>query len=123
MGYTITRDHFTTEKEALAEIEGIGWHSIARDIARAENEEWHWHDFDAVAFVVSGTARVEYEDGVVVEAGAGCCGRQTAGTMHRELGGSSYRVVFGFPVKPSEFTQPLNKPAATLDAFRRAGAV
>jgi len=58
----ITAGHFTTEAQALAEIEAMGWHALARDVVIARDEELHWHD--------------------------------------------------GFNISPSEFSRPLNKPAA-----------
>lgn len=106
----ITQGHFTTEAEALAEVEAMGWTPLVRDVVIPEDEELHWHDFESVAFVVSGTVRVVYADGEIVEARAGTRARADAGIVHRELGGSRYRAVFGFPHKLHEFTMPINKP-------------
>ena len=108
MGFTLTEGYFTTEDEALAEIADRGWHPITFDVAAEENE-LHWHDFDAVTFVVDGTARVEFEDGSVMQCGAGARIEAPAGVLHREVS-PAYRAVFGFNVDPAEMTEPVNKP-------------
>jgi len=98
MKFTITEGHFTTEAEAFAEIASRGWHAIARDVV-AEEEELHWHDFDTVVFIVEGTARAAFEDGSVLEAGAGARVEASA----------------RLSVDPAEMTRPVNKPAAERD--------
>lgn len=119
----ITAGHFTTEAEAFAEIEAMGWNALARDVVISEDEELHWHDFEAVVFIVSGMLRAADEEGVVAEAGPGTRIRTGAGFLHRELCGAAYRVVFGFKNKLSEFTQPINKPPSMLtDRRSRLGA-
>jgi hypothetical protein len=57
----ITDNYFTTEAQALAEIAAMGWNPLVRDVVIAKDEELHWHDFESVTFVVSGTVRVAYE--------------------------------------------------------------
>lgn len=103
-------NHFKTEAEALSEIAAMGWNSLVRDVVIAKDEELHWHDFESVTSVVSGTIRVADEHGEIVEVAAGTRVRSGPGFLHRELGGSAYRVAFGFKIKPAEFTQPINKP-------------
>jgi hypothetical protein len=114
----VTEGYFTSEAEAIAEIEAMGWHVFAQDRVTTQDEELHWHDFEAVAFVVSGTLRVEDEDGVVIEAGPGARAQTGAGYLHRELAGAPHRLVFGFPIEPSEFTMPLNKPPELLATLK-----
>ena len=108
MGFTLTEGHFSTEEEAFAEIAGKGWHAVALDVA-AEEDELHWHDFDSVAFVVDGTARTKFEDGSVMECGAGARIEAPSRVLHRAVS-PAYRAVFGFSVDPADMTQPVNKP-------------
>jgi quercetin dioxygenase-like cupin family protein len=114
MTFVLTEKHFTTEQEALDEVADRGLQAIAVDVPAQENE-LHWHDFDSVTFIVDGTARVEFEDGTVMQCGAGARIEAPAGVRHREVS-PAYRAVFGFKVDPSEMTQPINKtglPGAT----------
>jgi hypothetical protein len=106
----ITEDYFTTEAQALAEIAAMGWNPLVRDVVIPKDEELHWHDFESVTFVISGTVRVAYENGDVLEAGPGTRARTGPCILHRELGGSTYRVVSGFKNKLTDFTLPIDKP-------------
>lgn len=114
----VIRNHFTTEEEALAEIGAMGWHSYVTDHVITEDEEWHWHDFEAVVYLVRGNQSVELQDRRI-DSGPGCFARAPAGVIHRELAGTNCRVVFGFPVPVTELTQPVNKPCEELEAFLR----
>lgn len=105
------RGHFTTEAEAIAETESMGWNVFARDTFIPDDEELHWHDFGSVAFIVSGTLRAADETGAIIEVGPGTRIRSGPGFLHREFGGNAYRVVFGFRIGLSEFTITINKPA------------
>jgi uncharacterized protein YjlB len=108
--YTITENHFTTEEQALAEIAAKGWHAVTRDSVGVD-DALHWHDFDIVAFIVSGTASATLEDGRVISTDAGSRVEIPAGTAHHDgTPGCQYRAVVGFSVSPSAFTQPINKP-------------
>ena len=71
MSNDIAERHFTTEAEALAEIETMGWQALARDVVISKDEELHWHDFESVVFIVSGTLRAADDNGIVSDAGAG----------------------------------------------------
>ncbi len=109
MHYTVTEGHVVTEAEALAEIEARGWYGFVRDVAVTEDEELHWHDFDAVLYVMQGTARASTPTGIV-EAGPGVLAEAKAGWVHADIAGTTYRGVFGFSVDPEQMTQPINKP-------------
>jgi redox-sensitive bicupin YhaK (pirin superfamily) len=114
----ITPGHFATEAEAAAEIEAMGWRTAALDRITTEDEELHWHDFEAVTFVVSGILRVADADGLITEYEPGTRIRTGAGVLHREVAGAAHRLVFGFAINPNEFTEPLNKPPALLESAR-----
>lgn len=109
-----TQVHFTTEAEALAEVAAMGWTPLVRDVVIPKDEVLHWHDFESVTFVVSGTVRIAYENGDVLEVGPGTRARTGPGILHRELGGSAYRVVSGFKIKLTEFSKPIDKPPEML---------
>ena len=113
MEYTISEGHIVTEAEALAEIEARGWYGFVRDVVVEEDEELHWHDFDAVLYVLEGTARAATPTGTV-EAGPGTRAQATAGWVHGDIAGTTYRGVFGFSVDPAKMTQPVNKPRVDL---------
>ena len=109
MLYTITEGNVVTESEALAEIEARGWFGYVRDVVVEEDEEFHWHDFDAVLYVMDGTARAATPTGTV-EAGPGARAEAQAGWVHGDIAGTTYRGVFGFSVDPATMTHPINKP-------------
>src|SRR4051812_40603020 len=100
MPYTLTESHFTTEDEARAEIEARGWHAITIDLDVTEND-LHWHDFDAVLYVLDGCVTIEFDDGAVMQCGAGARVDTPAGVVHRDSS-TAYRAVIGLAVTPEE---------------------
>jgi quercetin dioxygenase-like cupin family protein len=113
MIYSVTEGHVVTEAEALAEIEARGWHGFVRDVVVDEDEELHWHDFDALVYVLEGTARAATPTGIV-EAGPGALAEAKAGWVHGDVAGTTYRGVFGFSVDPASMTHPINKPRVDI---------
>ncbi len=113
MEYSLTPDSFSTQDEALAEIAARGWYSLEHD-AVAQEDDLHWHDYDSVAFVLGGTCRIEFEDGSVMEGGAGSRIEQPSHVVHRS-GNSAYRAVYGFAVSLEDMTQPICKPIDQLE--------
>ena len=114
MAYTLTEGHFSTEDEARSEIEARGWRAITIDLDAAESD-LHWHDFDAVLYVLDGTATVEFADGSMMSCGAGARVETPAGVLHKEHG-DGYRAVIGLAVDPTEMTHPINKTPESLNA-------
>ena len=112
--FTLTEAHFTTEDEAKAEIETRGWRPVVVDIEIVDRD-LHWHDFDAVLYVLDGTATVEFEDGSMMSCGAGARVETPAGVLHKEHG-DGYRAVIGLAVDPAEMTHPINKTPESLNA-------
>jgi uncharacterized RmlC-like cupin family protein len=106
----LTPNAFTTEAEAIAEIEARGWCAFAADMP-ADTSELHFHDFDSVIYVVSGRPRLELEDGTPVQCGAGTRVELPRDLIHREAT-EAYRAVFGISVALADLTQPINKPVA-----------
>ena len=107
--YAIADDHFSTEDEALEEIASLGLHPAVLDFVGQE-EEFHFHEFDAVFFVLDGTASAERPDGSVLSAGAGARVQVPTGWVHRDVPGTTFRAAVGFGLDPAEWTEPLNKP-------------
>jgi len=112
MKYTVTECHFSTREEALAEIVARGWHAMEYQVP-AEETEMHWHDYDAVAFVLEGTLRTVFEDGSEIECGPGSRVEQPSRVVHRS-DSSAYQAVFGFSVRREDMTRPISKPVADL---------
>jgi mannose-6-phosphate isomerase-like protein (cupin superfamily) len=109
MTFVLTEQHFSTEAEAISEIEARGLQAIGPFDLGASDNELHWHDFDSVIYVLDGTARVEFEDGSILQCGAGARVEAPAGTVHREAG-PGYRSVIGLSVDVAAMSQPVNKP-------------
>ena len=107
--HTLIEHHPVSEAQAFADIAARSWHAVALDIL-GKNEDLHWHDFDTVVYVIRGTACAVLEDGSMLKAHAGSRIEAPAGWVHRDVVESNYRAVFGFSVRPSDFTQPVNKP-------------
>lgn len=114
MEYVITENVNATEEEAHAEITARGWHPFTLEFDTVE-EEFHYHDWDTVLYVLEGTAAAEFPDGSTFTAGAGARVDATAGLVHRDVPGLHYRAVFGFATHPDTWTGPINKPV-TVEA-------
>jgi hypothetical protein len=112
MGYTVTERYFTTREEAVAEIVARGWEAVEYEVP-ADETELHWHDYEAVAFVLEGTLETVFEDGTMLACGPGARVEQPSRLLHRS-GASSYRAVFGFSVPRADMTRPISKPASEL---------
>jgi quercetin dioxygenase-like cupin family protein len=107
MNFPRIDNYFETEAQALEEIAARGWYGFAVDLD--PEDELHWHDFDAVVFVLEGTASAEFADGSIEQGSVGAKIEAPAGMVHRTVG-SSYRAALGLSVDPAELTQPVNKP-------------
>ena len=96
------------EAQAYAEIEAMGYHAVALDFPAEEND-FHWHDFDSVVYVTSGEITLSRDDGESITCQRGAKIVATAGFVHREQS-SGYSAIIGFSVAPETLTQPVNKP-------------
>ncbi len=112
MRYTVAEEHFSTPDEALGEIAARGWQAVEYFVP-AEVTPMHWHDYDAVVFVLEGVSRTVFEDGTVLECGPGARIEQPSRIAHRS-GGTAYRAVFGFSVRREDMSRPISKPVADL---------
>ena len=61
-----------TEEQAIAHVESLGYHSLAFDDSHDVDEELHWHEFDSVAIVISGSGSFADETGAVTQVQPGC---------------------------------------------------
>jgi len=112
MPFTCTPDAFDDEAAAVQEIEARGWHALP--FTAEGSGEWHWHDFEALIFMLDGTLRIEFEDGrSALECPPGARVETADRVVHREVTGG-YRAVFGISVDPATITMPIDKPAADL---------
>ena len=110
MGYTLTEGYFSTEEEARTEIEARGWHPITIELEPMEND-LHWHDFDAVLYVLDGSVTIELDDGTIMQCGAGARVETPSGVVHRDSS-TTYRAVIGLACDPADMTRPINKEPA-----------
>ena len=109
MAIDIVYDHFSTEEEAIAEIQERGYWPLTLSF-EAEKNDSHWHDFDSALFVLEGELGLqETESGERCVCGPGTRIQAKAGILHSEEH-SGYRAVIGFAIDPATLTQPINKP-------------
>ena len=99
---------FEDEAQAYAEIDAMGYHAMAFDFP-AEDNDFHWHDFDSVVDVTGGEITLSREGGESITCQRGAKIVATAGVVHREQS-LGYSAIIGFSVAPESITQPVNKP-------------
>jgi mannose-6-phosphate isomerase-like protein (cupin superfamily) len=102
-----------TEEQAIAHVESLGYHSLAFDDSHEVDEELHWHEFDSVAIVISGSGSFADETGAVTQVQPGCMVTAEAGWLHRTLAGTKTRVVLGSNTPYGEWSRPINKDPAS----------
>jgi hypothetical protein len=121
MEYEFTIGDPITEQDALAQVAAMGLHGLAFDDVHDTDEPLHWHEFEAVTWVISGSGSFADEHGVVTQVAPGCRLQAPAGWLHRTLAGTSARVVIGTDLPGEVWTMPINKdPAERSDAARTA---
>jgi len=105
----ISRNHFSTEAEALSEIEAAGYFPMTIDIPATTNDD-HWHDFETMLFILDGSLTVtESESNETYTLNPGDKAEAKSGVLHREAH-DGFRGTFGFSVDPATFTMPIDKP-------------
>ena len=113
MEYTVTDGYCSAPQVAFAEIAACGWHAVEYSVP-AEETELHWHDYDAVVFVLDGISRTVFADGSVMEGGPGARIDQPSRVLHRS-GHSAFKAAFGFSVSMEVMSRPISEPASDLD--------
>ena len=116
MDYEFTLGAPITEQEALEQVAAMGLHGLAFDDVHEVDETLHWHEFEGVAFVISGTGSFADENGNVTQLQPGCQLRTPAGWLHRTLAGTRGRVVIGTNLPYEVWTSPIDKDPADRPA-------
>jgi hypothetical protein len=116
MDYEFTTGAPINEQQALEQVAAMGFHGLAFDDVHEEDETLHWHEFEAVAWVISGTGAFADEYGNVTLVEPGCRLRAPAGWLHRSLAGTQTRVVVGTNLLGEVWTSPINKDPADRPA-------
>ena len=106
---TFTQGKPLTEQEAVDYVQSLGYYPLVFDDVHDADEELHWHEFDSVAMVISGTGSFADETGAVTNIEPGCMVNASAGWLHRTLAGTNTRVVLGSNTPYSEWSHPINK--------------
>ena len=116
MEYEFTTGAPITEEEALAQVAAMGLHGLAFDDVHDEDETLHWHEFEGVTWVISGTGSFADEHGNVTTVAPGCRLRAPAGWLHRTLAGTHTRLVIGTNLPGEHWTAPIDKDPAERPA-------
>jgi hypothetical protein len=112
MKYEFTTGAPITEREALDQVTAMGFHGLAFDDVKDADEALHWHEFDAVAWTISGTGSFADEHGNVTRTSPGCRVQAPAGWLHRTLAGTHQRIVLGTNLPVEMWTSPIDKEPA-----------
>jgi len=109
MGVTKTQDAFAVEDEAMAAIRSAGFYPMLIDVPAECNED-HWHDFDAMIFVLEGVNVVTVAaTGETLRCGPGSRADFPRGVIHREHH-EGFRALYGLSVDPATLTGPVSFP-------------
>ncbi|MCE9622766.1 MAG: hypothetical protein K8R99_10505 [Actinomycetia bacterium] len=109
MEYEFTTGDPITEQAALEQVAAMGLHGLAFDDAHDVDETLHWHEFEGVTWVISGTGSFADEHGNVTLIQPGCRVQAPAGWLHRTLAGTNTRLVLGSNLPGADWTHPINK--------------
>lgn len=112
MEYTFSQGARITEEAALEQAADMGFHAMAFDVIVNEDESLHWHEFDAVTWVIDGVGALRNGDDELIEVSAGCRIDAPAGFLHRNLAGPPVRVVLATNLPYQEWTTPIDKDPA-----------
>ena len=112
MDYRFSLNPPISEQDALAQAAEMGFHSLAFDLVVEEDEPLHWHEFDSVTWVISGTGAFAHADGTITEVSPGCRLEAPAGFLHRNLAGPPVRVVLCTNLPGEQWTAPIDKDPA-----------
>jgi quercetin dioxygenase-like cupin family protein len=105
----VTHGHTLSADEAVAALEKLGLHTIVVDVPATEND-FHWHDFDSVFYVLDGSLDViDHVSGETFTLAKGDRIAAPGGFGHRERH-DGYKAAFGFSVPLAELKFPLELP-------------
>jgi hypothetical protein len=101
--------HFTDEADAFAQCEAAGYTAHKFDFP-ADDNEFHWHDFDSLTFITGGELTIfDVDSGESRTCGAGTKIVGRKGVVHREKT-PGFTAIIGFEEDPKTLSQPINKP-------------
>ena len=116
MEYQFTQGPPISEADALAEAAALGFHAFAFDSVTEVDEVLHWHEFEAVTWVIDGVGSFADEHGNITQTSPGCRVQAPAGWLHRALAGTSNRLVLCTNLPGKEWTAPIDKDPADRPA-------
>ncbi len=116
MDYEFTTGEPITEQEALERVAAMGLHGLAFNDVHDVDESLHWHEFEGVTWVISGTGSFADENRNVTQIQPGCRLRAPAGWLHRTLAGTRTRLVIGTNLPGEVWTSPIDKDPADRPA-------
>ena len=100
---------FTEEADAFAQCDAAGYTTVKFDFP-ADDNEFHWHDFDSLTFITAGELIIfDVDSGESRTCGAGTKIIGHKGVVHREQT-SGFSAIIGFAEDPKTLSQPINKP-------------
>lgn len=105
----VTHGHNLSAEQAVAELEKLGLHPVVVDVPATEND-FHWHDFDSVFYILEGELDVtDHDSGETYKLVAGDRVEARGGNVHREKH-NGFRAAFGLSVDPATLVFPLERP-------------
>jgi len=116
MDYSFRQDAPISEADALAEAAALGFHAIAFDQLTPVDEPLHWHEFNAVTWVIEGVGSFADAEGNVTPIAPGCRVEAPAGWLHRNLAGPPVRLVVSTDLPGRSWTAPIDKDPADRPA-------
>ena len=100
--------HFADEADAFAQCEAAGYTAQEFNFP-ADDNEFHWHDFDSLTFITAGELTIfDFDSGESRACGAGTRIVGRKGVVHREKT-SGFVAIIGFAEDPKTLSQPINK--------------
>ena len=114
MPYELKLNQFSTEEEAVALATAAGQFPMAFDFDAVHND-FHWHNFEAMLYVVSGEITItERDTGDACTLTSGSTIRATTPQLVHKEDTEGYRAVLGFLSDPAEIKQPIDRDPALL---------
>ncbi len=116
MSFKITRDAFCSEEDARRQARERGFdfftEKLVAPVAQApDKQKPHYHDFDALTFVVEGLLDfTDLENGERYKCGPGTLVEDFGRNLHFESH-AGFRAYAAYRVDPQTLEQPLVRPA------------
>jgi hypothetical protein len=100
---------FKDEADAFSQCKAAGYTAHKFDFP-ADDNEFHWHDFDSLTFITAGELTIfDVDSGESRTCGAGTKIVGRKGVVHREQT-PGFSAIIGFAEDPKTLSQPINKP-------------